>query len=133
MWGSSDLTSDSRVLDVEVREPSTTAEERKVAIERDYEVCRTPVCSMVRGHFPRLDDPEEIYHEAWAELLAMEARGEVIRNRLSLLKKVAWRRAADAIRDQRADAVDPASPELVHNADASPTPDVLAEQLLDSA
>src|SRR4051812_37793481 len=95
---------------------------RDAAIERDYAEHRTAVLAMLRADYPRLADPEELYQEAWAELLVLERRGEVVRNRRALLKKIAWRRAADAARRHRPEAIDPASPVLAAVADSDPLP-----------
>jgi RNA polymerase sigma factor (sigma-70 family) len=86
---------------------------------------------MLGADFPRLRDPEEIYHEAWAELLTIERRGEVVQHRRALLKKIAWRRAADATKRQRPDALDPSSPALVAATDDQALPEEQAQLRLD--
>jgi RNA polymerase sigma factor (sigma-70 family) len=105
---------------------------RDAAIERDYAEHRTAVLAMLRADFPRLPDHEELYQEARAELLALEGRGEVVRNRRALLKKIAWRRAADAAKRHRPEAIDPASPVLATVADDDPLPDEQAQLRLDA-
>ena len=60
-------------------------------VEREYRAHRDAVLAMLAVQFPRLVDPEELYQEAWAELLELELRGELVRNRRALLKTIAWR------------------------------------------
>jgi RNA polymerase sigma factor (sigma-70 family) len=105
---------------------------RDVVIERDYAEHRTAVLAMLRAGFPRLADPEELYQEAWAELLVLEGRGEVVRNRRALLKKIAWRRAADAAKRHRPETIDPTSAVLAAVADDDPLPDEQAQLRLDA-
>ncbi|HMJ36727.1 MAG TPA: sigma-70 family RNA polymerase sigma factor [Baekduia sp.] len=100
-------------------------------IERDYAEHRAAVLGMLGADFPRLRDPEEIYQEAWAELLAIERRGEVVQHRRALLKKIAWRRAADATKRRRPDAIDPFSPALIATTDEQALPDEQAQLRLD--
>src|ERR1700755_1008754 len=84
------------------RSPHPSA--RDAEIERDYANHRGAVLAMLGADFPRLRDAEELYNEAWAELLELEARGETVRHRRALLKKIAWRRAADAAKRRRPEA-----------------------------
>jgi RNA polymerase sigma factor (sigma-70 family) len=105
---------------------------RDAEIERDYAEHRTAILAMLRADFPRLGDPEELYQEAWAELLALERRGEMVRNRRALLKKIAWRRAADAAKRHRPETIDPVSPVLAAVADDEPLPDEQAQLRLDA-
>lgn len=102
------------------------------AIERNYAEYRTAVLAMLRADYPRLADAEELYQEAWAELLVLEGRGEVVRNRRALLKKIAWRRAADAAKRHRPETIDPTSPVLAAVADDEPLPDEQAQLRLDA-
>lgn len=109
MRRSSDITGDSLVLDVGMRPsgppPAVSAEE----LEREYEAHRGAVLAMMRSEFPRLEDHEEYYQQAWTELLERLATGEEVQHRRALLKKIAWRRAVDARRRGRwTDASDPA-------------------------
>lgn len=114
--------------------PSTSSPlaARDIVIERDYAEHRPAVLAMLRADYPRLADLEELYQEAWAELLALEGRGEVVHNRRALLKKIAWRRAADAAKRHRPEAIDPASPVLATVADDDPLPDEQAQLRLDA-
>lgn len=48
---------------------------RDVDIEQDYAEHRGAVLAMLRAEFPRLRDAEELYQEAWAELLDRLHRG----------------------------------------------------------
>src|SRR5439155_17992480 len=85
--------------------------------------------------FPRLTDPEELYQDAWAELLERRGRGDQIKSVRGLIRTIAWRRARDRIRDRHDHSVDPASPVLgkTRMGDADDQPDVQAEQRLDGA
>lgn len=100
-------------------------------LEREFEQHREAVLAMLRTAFPRLADLEELYQEAWTELLVLERRGEVVRNRRGLLKTIARRRAADAVKRRRPEAIDPASPVLAEVADGDPLPDEHAQLRLD--
>lgn len=116
-----------------VRMPSTgPLSDRHVALEREYEEHRGAVMAMLRADFPRLPDLEELYQEAWAELLTKEAGGETIRHRRALLRTIAWRRAADAVKRRRPDAIDPTSPAFEAAADEQPLPDEQAQVRLDA-
>lgn len=87
---------------------------------------------MLGVQFPSLHDREELYQEAWAELLALERRGERIRHRRALLKTITWRRAADAVKQRRrVVAVDPAGLVLENAPDARALPDEQAQRHLD--
>jgi RNA polymerase sigma factor (sigma-70 family) len=105
---------------------------RDAGIERAYADHRSAVLAMLRADYPRLADPEELYQEAWAELLALERRGEAVRNRRALLKKIAWRRAADTTKRYRPEAIDPSSPVLGAVADGDLLPDEQAQLRLDA-
>jgi RNA polymerase sigma factor (sigma-70 family) len=96
---------------------------RDADIERDYADHRSAVLGMLVADFPRLRDPDEIYHEAWAELLELERRGETVQHRRALLKTIAWRRAADATKRRRPDALDPSSSAFGAIADDEPLPE----------
>ena len=117
--------------DLAPRRPTTPAPED--GIERDYTAHRSAVMAMLRADFPRLRDPEELYQEAWTELLELQARtAEPVRNVRALLKKIAWRRAADTFRRHRPDVVDPSSHVLVSATDLAPQPDEMAQVRLDA-
>jgi hypothetical protein len=115
-----DRESSSRALSVDM--PSHAAHSRS----------RDAVLAMLAADFPREPDHEGLYHEAWAELLALEARGEVVRSRRALLKKIAWRRAADAAKKRRPDTLDPANSALRAAADEDLLPDEQAQLRLDA-
>jgi RNA polymerase sigma factor (sigma-70 family) len=104
-----------------------------VQVEREYVEHREPVLAMLRSEFPRLDDREELYQEAWAELLERRARGGETTSVRGLLKTIAWRRARDRIRKKRPEAVDPASPLVALAPDPEDLPDVQAQLRLDGA
>jgi RNA polymerase sigma factor (sigma-70 family) len=107
--------------------PST----RDADIERDYAEHRSAVLGMLVADFPRLPDPDEIYQEAWADLLALELRGETVQHRRALLKKIAWRRAADAVKRRRPEALDPSSRAFTDVSDDELLPDEQAQVRLD--
>ncbi len=87
---------------------------------------------MLRSRFPGLADPEELYQEAWAELLELIRRGGEPRSTRALLKTIAQRRATDRLRLTRADVVDPGSAVLVDTADPRLAPDEQAQLRLDA-
>jgi RNA polymerase sigma factor (sigma-70 family) len=126
-----DREGSSDVLSVDMPLTDSHPSARNAAIERDYAEHRAAVLGMLGADFPRLRDPEEIYHEAWAELLTIERRGEVVQHRRALLKKIAWRRAADATKRRRPDALDPSSPALVAATDDQALPEEQAQLRLD--
>lgn len=102
------------------------------AFEHAYREHRHAVLAMLGAQFPRLADPEEIYQDAWAELLELERSGERVRHHRALLKTIAWRRAADASKQRRrVVAVDPAGLVLENVADARVQPDEAAQRHLD--
>lgn len=105
---------------------------RASELEREFEEHREPIMAMLGVQFPRLTDPEEIYQEAWAELLELERSGERVRHRRALLKTIAWRRAADTVKRRcRVLAVDPAGLVLENTPDARAQPDEEAQRHLD--
>jgi RNA polymerase sigma factor (sigma-70 family) len=126
-----DREGSSRVLTVDMPSTDSTPPVRNAGIERDYAEHRAAVLGMLGADFPRLRDLEEIYQEAWAELLTIERRGEVVEHRRALLKKIAWRRAADATKRRRPDAIDPFSPALTAATDEQALPDEQAQLRLD--
>jgi RNA polymerase sigma factor (sigma-70 family) len=126
-----DREGSSHVLTVDMPSTDSQSSVRDAGIERDYAEHRPAVLGMLAAEFPRLRDPEEIYQEAWAELLAVERRGEVVQHRRGLLKKIAWRRAADATKRRRPDAIDPSNPALISATDDQPLPDEQAQLRLD--
>jgi RNA polymerase sigma factor (sigma-70 family) len=104
-----------------------------VQLEREYLAHREDVVAMLRAEFPRLGDHEELYHDAWAELLEMRARGDRVTKPSGLLRTIAWRRARDRARKKRPDSIDPTSPVLTMARDPGELPDVEAQVRLDAA
>jgi RNA polymerase sigma factor (sigma-70 family) len=104
-----------------------------VQLEREYVEHREAVLAMLRAEFPRLRDHEELYQEAWAELLEQRARGGETSRMRGLLKTIAWRRARDRLRRRRPEPVDPTSPIVAMAADPEDQPDVQAQLRLDGA
>jgi RNA polymerase sigma factor (sigma-70 family) len=113
--------------------PSSVGHLRSDAeLAREYGEDRDAVLAMLAADFPHVRDHEGLYQDAWVELLALEARGETVRSRRALLKKIAWRRAADAAKKRRPETLDPASPVLGATADEQPLPDEQAQVRLDA-
>ncbi len=104
---------------------------RDVDIEQEYAEHRGAVLAMLRADFPRLRDTEELYQEAWAELLDLESRGETVHHRRALLRKIAWRRAADTVKRRRPDTIDPSSAAITAATDDELLPDEQAQLRLD--
>jgi RNA polymerase sigma factor (sigma-70 family) len=91
--------------------------------ERGYHAHRDSVLAMLHTEFPRLRDPDELYHEAWLEALEQRARGTQIGNLRALLKTIAWRRARDQFRNRGAAPLDPDSRLFQIQSDPAPGPD----------
>src|SRR4051812_23489431 len=105
--------------------PLSPTESRK--LEKEYLAHRPIVLAMLRAEFGGLwEHHEELYQEAWTEALELRARGTPIQNVAALLRTIAWRRARDLLRNQTAEAVDPAGGLLAGLEDPAPTP---AEQM----
>lgn len=64
-----DIASTSAAPDTRVRRPGTQGLADEAAIEQEYLAHREAVLSMLRSKFPRLPDHEDIFQEAWTELL----------------------------------------------------------------
>lgn len=109
----------------------SVAESRE--IERAYVEHRPAVIGMLRSQFGGVRDLEELYQEAWAEALELQARGETIGNLGGLLRTIAWRRARDRLRNKSADAVDPTGAVLGGIADPGASPEEQAQVRLDAA
>ena len=101
-------------------------------LEREYVEHRSAVLAMLRSQFHALQDPEELYQEAWAELLELIRRGGEPRSTRALLKTIAQRRATDRVRLARAEVVDPGSAVLIDEADPRLAPDEQAQLRLDA-
>jgi RNA polymerase sigma factor (sigma-70 family) len=127
-----DRESSSRALSVAMPSSPAHSRSRDAELAREYDALRGAVLAMLASDFPREPDPEGLYQEAWAELLALEARGETVRSRRALLKRIAWRRAADAAKKRRPDTLDPSSSVLRAAADPELLPDEQAQLRLDA-
>ncbi|HWT92738.1 MAG TPA: sigma-70 family RNA polymerase sigma factor [Solirubrobacteraceae bacterium] len=89
---------------------------------------------MLRTEFGGLrDQHDELYHEAWAELLELRARGQELTSVKGLLKTIAWRRARDSLRKMRPDAIDPMSATIQLEPDSAPLPEDHAQVRIDAA
>jgi RNA polymerase sigma factor (sigma-70 family) len=100
--------------------------------EREYVAHRAAILAMLGAQFPNLADPEEIYHDAWVELLELGQRGEQVRHHRALLKTIAWRRAAKVAKQRRRSVVtDPAGLVVDGAADDRIGPDEEAQRRLD--
>ena len=104
-----------------------------VQLEREYVAHREAVLDMLRVGFPRLADHEELYQEAWAELLEERARDGQTTNVRGLLRTIAWRRARDRVRKKQPETLDPANPIVALSRDPEELPDVQAQLRLDGA
>jgi RNA polymerase sigma factor (sigma-70 family) len=101
-------------------------------IEREYVAHRGAVMAMLRSDFGGLPDLEELYQDAWTELLELRSRGEKPKSVRGLLKTIAWRRARDRLRKMKPETLDPTSPVLTLEADTEPLPDEQAQVHLDA-
>jgi len=101
-------------------------------LEREYVAHRSAVLGMLRSQFHALQDPEELYQDAWAELLELIQRGGQPRSTRALLKTIARRRATDRLRRVRAETVDPGSAVLIDEVDGRLAPDEQAQLRLDA-
>jgi RNA polymerase sigma factor (sigma-70 family) len=101
-------------------------------IEREYVAHRGAVMAMLRSDFGGLPDLEELYQDAWTELLELRSRGETPKSVRGLLKTIAWRRARDRLRKMKPETLDPTSPVLTLEADTEPLPDEQAQVHLDA-
>ena len=108
--------------------PPTEAAE----LEREYVAHRGAVLAMLRSDFGGVPDHEELYQEAWTELLELRARGDELKSVRGLLKTIAWRRARDRLRKMKPDTLDPMSPALTLEPDAELLPDEQAQIRLEA-
>jgi len=102
-------------------------------LEDEYRAHRDAVLAMLRAAFGTLVDPEEVYQEAWAETLALRARGKRVENLRGLLKTIAWRRARDRLRRPRPEPIDPSRAALASEPDPDVDPGARAEIHVDAA
>jgi RNA polymerase sigma factor (sigma-70 family) len=103
------------------------------SMEREYVAHRASVMAVLRADFGGLPDHEELYQEAWAEALEIQARGEEIQNLGALLRTIAWRRGRDRLRKQTPDTFDPTGPALERHADPGMAPEDVVAVRLDAA
>jgi len=90
--------------------------------------------AMLRAEFGGLHEQhDELYQEAWTELLELRAKGQRVEKLRGLLKTIAWRRARDTLRKMRPDAIDPASVTLRLEPDTDPLPDEQTQVRIDAA
>src|SRR4051794_17983928 len=111
-------------------QPSPVARDPR---EQHYRTLRDGIFAMLHAEFPGVLDQEEIYQEAWAEVLECEARGVDISEPGGLLRTIAWRGARDRLRRASAHAVDPTSPFFARQADPGVPPEDQAQVRLDAA
>ncbi|MCU1675508.1 MAG: hypothetical protein JWM93_266 [Frankiales bacterium] len=123
----------SQVLDADVlsRDRPTPAA-YDADVEREYLEHREAVFAMLHCEFPRFREHEELYQEAWTELLELRAKGQRVDHPRALLKQIAWRRAADAARRRRPEVLDPASLVFTNARDESTPIDEDIELRLDA-
>lgn len=103
------------------------------ATEQQYVAYRDEVMALLHSSFAGLSDLEELYQEAWAEVLEKQARGHAIHDVGALLWTIAWRRGCDRMRKQQAIAHDPTSHALVGRVDSRALPDETVEVGVDAA
>lgn len=103
------------------------------AQERLYGELWPRVRGMLHARYGALDDPEEIYQEAWTELLELKARGEEIREPAALVMAIALRRGRDRLRKHTALSTEPDSAWLLDTVDGAWGPDEQAQVRLDAA
>lgn len=90
--------------------------------------------AMLRTEFGGLHEHhDELYQEAWTELLELRARGQQLTSVKGLLKTIAWRRARDSLRKMRPDAIDPMSATIQLEPDSAPLPEDHAQVRIDAA
>src|SRR5882762_444793 len=100
-------------------------------IEQQYDELRTDVQAPLVATFGDAVDRDEIYQEAWTELLEYRARGREVRDTLGMLRTIAWRRARDRLRARRAAPMDPHGPALANLAGIAPPTDEAAQVHVD--
>lgn len=103
------------------------------AVEQAYVAYRDEVMTMLRASFAGVADLDEIYQEAWAEALELQAEGHEIRDLQTIVRVIAWRRGRDLLRRHQATTVDPNSLVFAGRADASSSPDETVEAEVDAA
>lgn len=101
--------------------------------ERQYREFWPAVRALLRTRYSGLDDHEELYQEAWTELLEYEASGNVVRDTRALLKTIAERRARDRLRNYRPVVADPESATFLRTIDEAPSPEEQVQVRLDAA
>lgn len=102
-------------------------------VEREYTRWRRPLLEWLRREFPTLRDRQELYQDAWAEALALQQRGEEIRNPEALIRTILWRRARDRIRNFAPAAVEPDVLADLALVDPAPSPEDAAVAHIDGA
>jgi RNA polymerase sigma factor (sigma-70 family) len=99
-------------------------------VEQDYARLRTEIMGMLSTAFAQVPDHEEIYQEAWAELLELRAAGKPIGDQRMMLRTIAWRRARQLWRTDHSDPV--ANSDLFWIPDEGASPDEAAQIHLDA-
>lgn len=102
-------------------------------MERAYLAHRDDVLTMLRASFTGVSDLEELYQEAWTEMLEMQARGQTINDIAGLLRTIAWRRGRDRLRKRQPTSLDPTSYTIASQTDTTALPDETVEIELDAA
>lgn len=101
-------------------------------LEEQYVELRPQIEGILSAAFGDAVDREEIYQEAWTELLELQRRGTRVRNVRGMLRTIAWRRARDRLRSRRAQPLDPGSPVLANHASSAPATDEAAQVHVDA-
>lgn len=103
------------------------------ATEREYVAHRSMVMAMLATEFGFLRDHDELYQEAWTEVLELQARGHDVSNLGGLLRTIVWRRARDRARGLPPAPVDPSDELFSYEMDTDALPDEQAQVRLDAA
>ena len=113
---------------------STLSAAESQQVEDEYAQHRRDLIAFIKASFPsRTQEAEEIYHDAWAELLEFRARGGDVYDTRKLLRVIAWRRARDRVRDSHTVPVSPTADVFDQDAGLAPTAEEEAQIHLDAA
>lgn len=102
------------------------------AVEREYLAHRSEVLAMLRASFAGVSDLEELYQEAWTEVLELRASGQTVSDIGALLRTIAWRRGRDRLRKNQPSSLDPSSPAMLAQTDGEAAPDEAVQVGLDA-
>lgn len=101
-----------------------------VDVDAEFLRYRGEVLEFLRHDYPNAPDPEDLYQEAWFEVVKLRRSGAVVGNVAALLTDKAKQRAIDEIRRHRPTPVGVGEPMLIRQADPSPGPDQVVEAMV---